>query len=275
MFGSLNGLNNISGLGSTTPVSNELVPFWFDGLSVGNLDNSANWQEISGMATPQKAANANYLWVISDSPANMLACVLASNGSNQGVYTLTNPPAYSDWEDLSSGTVNGQPYLYVADFGDNGNARATFNIFRIKEPTITGAGGAIAEADYETITIRYAIKEANKGKTAAQIMQDAKKEKVWSDWKLDVETRIKAGYAPEIAEVFDNAATNKRQERYDYLRKYAPFGNPKHPQTIEMLQLKEDIANGSVKKKETRLVHPDGRFLKIPQLVYDRLTKDK
>lgn len=96
---------------------NALVPHWADGISVGNFDNSANWQEISGMATPQVAANAGYIWIISDSPANMLACVSATNASVEGVYTLATPPAYSDWEDIASGTVGGQPFIYVAEIG--------------------------------------------------------------------------------------------------------------------------------------------------------------
>jgi hypothetical protein len=46
---------------------------------VGNLPSTTNWQELSGIATPTRPENAADLWVVSDSPANMLACVSASN----------------------------------------------------------------------------------------------------------------------------------------------------------------------------------------------------
>ena len=149
-----------------------LAPHWADGLSVGNFDASVNWQEISGMATPQVAANAGYIWIISDAPANMLACVSAANASVQGVYTLATPPAYSDWEDIASGTVGGQAFIYVADFGDNGSVRATITIFRIKEPTITGAGGVIAAVDYEAIVCAYPGVNAPVSKDAETLLVD-------------------------------------------------------------------------------------------------------
>lgn len=173
-----------------------IVPHWVDGLSVGNFDSSANWQELSGMATPQKAANAGYLWVISDSPANMLAAVSTTNASNQGVYTLDTPPAYVDWEDIASGTVGGQPYIYVADFGDNGSVRATFNIFRIKEPTITGSGGAIAAGDYETITGQYDAGTPPVSKDAETLLVDPDTGDMYVILKRDATQKVyKLAYA--------------------------------------------------------------------------------
>ncbi len=157
MIKNLSNIANLSELkgGGDDGLSLDLVPYWSDGLSVGNFDNSANWQEISGIATPQKAANKDYLWVISDSPANMVAAVLASNASVQGVLTFTSGPTWSDVEDISSATVNGQPYIYVADIGDNGSARATFQILRVKEPTITGSNITVAADQQELITCAY------------------------------------------------------------------------------------------------------------------------
>lgn len=143
---------NVLGAPSASTVS--LVPHWSDGLSVGNFDSSANWQELSGIATAWRNGNEAYLWVISDSPANMLAAISASNASNQGVYTLQTPPTYVDWEDIESAVVQGQPYLYIFDYGNNGNgidSRGTgidMRIFRAKEPAITGAGGVISSSDY-------------------------------------------------------------------------------------------------------------------------------
>jgi hypothetical protein len=136
-------------------VSHPPIPQFKDGVSVGNFDSSTNWQEISGMAPATLPANSAYFWVVSDSPANMLACVSKVNASNQGVWTLTSAPAFSDIEDVATARISGQSYVYVADFGDNGNARATFNLFRCKEPAVTGSDGSIAAVDYETITCAY------------------------------------------------------------------------------------------------------------------------
>lgn len=148
------------------------VPEFYDGASVGNLDSSANWQEISGVAHPSLPANAGYLWVISDSPANMLGAVSITNASNQGEWTLTSHPAYSDWEDVATANINGQAYIYVADFGDNGNARATFTIFRCKEPAITGSNGAIAAVDYESIVCEYPAGNLPTHKDAETLLVD-------------------------------------------------------------------------------------------------------
>lgn len=150
-------------LGSSSVSNTELVPHWYDGISVGNLDNSANWQEQSGLATPYNPANSTYMWVLSDAPANMLAAVKASDASNQGVYTLASPPTYVDWEDVESAMVMGQPYLYVFDYGNNGNAANSrgagidMRIFRIKEPTITGSGGVIGTSDYISIDAAFPV----------------------------------------------------------------------------------------------------------------------
>jgi hypothetical protein len=109
------------------------------------------------MCCPTNPANSGYLWVVSDSPANMLAAVSASNAANRGVWALSGVSisAPSDWEDLASARINGVPYLYVADFGDNGNARATFNIHRCVEPNITGSDGTIAAEAIHTIVCAF------------------------------------------------------------------------------------------------------------------------
>lgn len=146
--GALNAKAGTIGLSSASAaaaISGVLVPHWSDGLSVGNLDASANWQEMSGLATPNLAANSAYLWVISDSAANMVAMVKASDATNQGVLTLTGQTAMVDLEDIESSSVGGVNYLYAMDFGNNGNgvdsrgAGIDLRIFRIVEPTITGS----------------------------------------------------------------------------------------------------------------------------------------
>lgn len=160
---SLERRRKVSVLGSSSVSDSELVPHWYDGIIVGNLDNSANWQEQSGMATAFLPANSGYMWILSDAPANMLAAINLADASNEGEWTLETPPAYVDWEDLESTTVNGQQYLYIFDYGNNGNAADSrgsgidMRIFRAKEPTITGGAGVIDSADYIAIDAAFPV----------------------------------------------------------------------------------------------------------------------
>jgi len=119
--------------------------YFKDGKSVGNLDNSTNWQEQSGLATPRLAANSDYLWAISDSPANQFQAINISTAANAGVLTLTGATAMVDLEDVESCSIDGTNYLYGMDYGNNGNTANSrgsgidMRIFRITEPTITGS----------------------------------------------------------------------------------------------------------------------------------------
>lgn len=121
-----------------------LLPFWGGPTDVGNLDSSANWQEMSGLTNPTLLANADYLWALSDAPANMIAAV-DKFGVNRGVLTLTGRPTPVDWEDVESRKVGLVNYLYIMDFGNNpnsSNSRGTgidLRILRVVEPTITGS----------------------------------------------------------------------------------------------------------------------------------------
>ncbi len=130
-----------------------LLAEFADGISVGNLPSTTNWQEISGMACPTLPANAGKAWIVSDSPANMLAAISLTDASNQGVWTLQGVSVASpaDWEEVAAALG----YLYVGDFGDNANARATFNIHRCIEPHLTGSDGTILSADIHTIVCAF------------------------------------------------------------------------------------------------------------------------
>lgn len=126
--------------------------YWADGISIGNRPVTADWQENSGVARARLSANAGHLWHISDSPANALLAQRMSDSAGRGKWTLTGA-SISDLEDIASATVGGTDYLYLADIGDNGNARSTFNIFRVVEPTITGSDDSTSS--YEAIVCEY------------------------------------------------------------------------------------------------------------------------
>ena len=116
-------------------------------------------------------------------------------------------------------------------------------------------------------------KEKDK-KTGVQKMQDAKLAKSLENWKDNIDSRLSKGYVPTEKQVIDNAATNKRQSDYEYLNKTAPWGNEKHPQTIELNRLKQEIASGPIKKTSYRL-SKDGSFIEIPKIIYDYLKSNE
>ena len=121
-FTSASGVRNAVTSVPMPPPASARISQWKDGVSVGNFDNSANWQELSGCTTPRNPLNSSYMWVMSDHPADMIAAVSAANASNQGVWTLTGAATSVDWEDVESQTVGGIHYLYVMDFGNNPSA---------------------------------------------------------------------------------------------------------------------------------------------------------
>ncbi len=126
-----------------------------DGVSVGNRPVTSEWQETSGLCRAQKSANAGHLWMQSDGSVNKIFSFRTSDGATRGAWTLSGETP-SDLEDLASATIGGQPYIYLADTGDNANARSTFVIYRIKEPTITGSDGTLTlSTDFEKITCEF------------------------------------------------------------------------------------------------------------------------
>ncbi len=133
---------------------------FYDGVSVGNLDNSASWQEISGIAPVQKAGNAGHLWAQSDGSVDLLLTVDITDASNKGQWTLSGINGV-DYEDLASATIGGTEYVYLGDFGNNGNASNSRGsgidliIYRILEPTITGSNGTVDAGDIEKIDCAF------------------------------------------------------------------------------------------------------------------------
>ena len=87
---------------------------------VGTLENN-EIDEASGLARSQ--VDPDVLWLVNDdgpavlhaidSSGNMLARVKIADTSNR------------DWEDLASFTLDGVPYLLLADIGDNAAKRKT------------------------------------------------------------------------------------------------------------------------------------------------------
>jgi hypothetical protein len=124
----------------------------------------AGRQEISGVVA--SIQNPGLLWTIedSDNPASLLGVGL--DGSNRGDWILTGATNV-DWEDIASATVDGVPYIYVGDFGDNGASRSNLAIYRVREPVVGAAvGGAVPIEDVLRIDIQYPVSPVGEGGTA-------------------------------------------------------------------------------------------------------------
>lgn len=123
-------MSGMAGLSSSAPS----LPEWGSPSSL-NRPTSSAWQENSGLARPERSDNEDYVWHISDGPTNGLMAQSLIDGSDAGTFTFTSLSS-TDWEDAASATVGGQPFLYIADVGDNSSARSTVQIIRTKEPAI-------------------------------------------------------------------------------------------------------------------------------------------
>lgn len=106
--------------------------------------------EISGMAASQRSGQ--YLWLLDDdaSPARLYSISL--RGNRQGSADILGVTT-RDWEDLASFTLDGKPYLLIADTGDNGGLRKTLQLHIIPEPENPAADTAVKPA--WSITFRW------------------------------------------------------------------------------------------------------------------------
>ena len=88
-------------------------------------------RETSGMARSQR--RDDYYWAVNDSgnPAELHA--LRSNGRAVGIWPLENTAA-RDWEAMASFRYQGEPFLLIADTGDNLRWHKTHTLLLLKEP---------------------------------------------------------------------------------------------------------------------------------------------
>lgn len=96
---------------------------------VGRLDYKS-LNEASGLA--RSGRDDSLLWTMNDDgPSEIFA--MGIDGSKRGKVELRKA-ANRDWEDLAAFELDGQPYLLVADIGDNSGRRKDVRIYVIEEP---------------------------------------------------------------------------------------------------------------------------------------------
>jgi hypothetical protein len=115
-------------------------------------------QEASGVVNGRR--NADVLWVHNDSGGQPQVFALTRAGGALANYTLEGATAV-DWEDISfgPGPRAGEPYLYIADIGDNGVSRTSIAVYRVLEPVAPTAATllppAVTLSGVEKFVLRY------------------------------------------------------------------------------------------------------------------------
>jgi len=105
-------------------------------------------REASGLARSQRQPGV--LWTINDSGAQEVLYAIDHSGADLG-RTELKKSKNKDWEDLASFTLDGDPYLMVADIGDNDAKHKSRKLYFLKEPK---AGKKDTKVDWE-ITFEY------------------------------------------------------------------------------------------------------------------------
>lgn len=129
----------------------------FDPLpsEIGTVDMS----EVSGLAVSVK--NKNMIWAHNDSGhANSLFLIDTQTGEIMCKYIIKGT-ANIDWEDMEI-TVDPntmEPYLYIADIGDNKERRPNYTVYKFKEPEYLtdhyGKNITWIPEDFSRIDLRY------------------------------------------------------------------------------------------------------------------------
>jgi hypothetical protein len=113
-------------------------------------------KESSGLACGR--ANPGVFWTHNDSGDGPRLYAFGADGGERGFVDLEGPEVRNvDWEDLSSFTEDGRPFLLVADTGDNRLERDVYTLYVVPEPDLkaAGEGGRTTATPSRTIRFRY------------------------------------------------------------------------------------------------------------------------
>jgi hypothetical protein len=101
-------------------------------IVAGQLEEEA-LVEASGLARSQRQPGV--LWSMNDGGSKPRIYAFDEHGSRVGRIRLEEA-RNRDWEDISSFTLDGEPYLLVADVGDNDAKRKKVTLYVVAEPDL-------------------------------------------------------------------------------------------------------------------------------------------
>ncbi len=121
------------------------------GVDRGLLSNPA-LDEASGIVASRR--QDGLLWAHNDTGDENRIFLLNDQAQVRATVYLENCQN-RDWEDLAATTIDGKPYLYVGDIGDNIEQHPTKTIYRLPEPDPSLTGTVSVRDGIERITFRY------------------------------------------------------------------------------------------------------------------------
>lgn len=109
-------------------------------------------KELSGLA--RSGRDGGLFWALNDSGNSPVLYLLDGQGQSRGWVGVTGAPNI-DWEDLDAFTLEGRPYLLVADTGDNLAGRDFCTLFIVPEPSLAESAQGREMAPAWKIRFRY------------------------------------------------------------------------------------------------------------------------
>lgn len=102
----------------------------------GSLANTAI-DEASGLVASR--AHPGVLYVHNDSGDQPRFFAIGHAGQDLGQFAVVDAKAV-DWEDIALGPCDGRHCLFIGDFGDNGESRTDYVVYRLPEPSTVAPG---------------------------------------------------------------------------------------------------------------------------------------
>ena len=108
----------------------------------GTIENK-KITESSGIAA--SPCQTHVLWTHNDSGDKPIIFAINTKGETLGEFRVKGAENY-DWEDIAAlKNKSGECFLYVGDIGNNTRVRGEFNIYRIKEPSVSDKNSSSTE----------------------------------------------------------------------------------------------------------------------------------
>ncbi len=109
-------------------------------------------KESSGLAPSRR--KKGFFWIANDSGNGPDLYLVNAAGSYEGTLHV-NKARNTDWEDLDSFTLDGRPFLLIADTGDNRAHRDVCTLLIVPEPPFPVKGQILEVPPAWTIRFRY------------------------------------------------------------------------------------------------------------------------
>lgn len=194
---------------------------------IAGLLRDTRLDEISGMASSNRVAGRQ--WLHNDSGTRAQLFAVDASGRVQAHLTLPGIKPV-DWEDLASFTLDGKPYLLIADTGDNGGVRQRSELIVLEEPDFE-AGAAELSLQAQPawrIVFRYAdephdVEAVGVDAQAGRVLLLTKRTSPPQIWSLPLKPADAREHVAELAGTV--AVPNENTPNVDFQRRLQP-GRP-------------------------------------------------